>query len=102
MDDLDLELDDVVIFELPSPRHVEAFEDRLRPRWEGWSQRDEPAWLVTAQLNDPAELPALFHDVHELMAELGLATIAFCLDGRVYVLEPAPPPRASDLATRSK
>jgi hypothetical protein len=102
MDDLDLELDDVVIFELPSPRYVEAFEARLRPRWEGWSQRDEPAWLVTARLNATAELPALFHDVQQLMEGLGLATIGYCLDGRVYVLEPDRSSRAADLATRSK
>jgi hypothetical protein len=102
MDDLDLELDDVVIFEMPTPEHVDAFDARLRPRWAGWSQRDEPAWLFTAQLDAGAGLTALFLEVQRLMAELGLAAIRFCLDGRVYDLELAASPSPADLATRSK
>jgi hypothetical protein len=102
MDDLDLELDDVVIFELPTPEHVDVFDARLRPRWEGWSQRDGPAWLFTARLDAKAGLTALFLEVQKLMGELGLAAIRFCLDGRVYDLELAPSSPPADLATRSK
>lgn len=99
MDDLDFELDDSVIFELPTLQHVEAFSDRFRPRWDGWSDSDDPAWLFTAQLEKGADLAPLLREVQELIAELGLDAIRFCLDGRVYLLEAAV---AADLAARSK
>ena len=99
MEDLDLELDDVVLFELPTHEHVEAFCDRIRPRWDGWSDRDEQAWLFAALLNDGNDLAPLLRQAQELVAELGLAAIRFGLDGRLYVLEAA---RSRDLAARSK
>lgn len=34
MDDLGFELDDSVLFELPALRHVKAFSERFRPRWD--------------------------------------------------------------------
>ena len=37
MDDFDFELDDIVMFELPTFPDMEAFCDRFRPRWQGWS-----------------------------------------------------------------
>lgn len=90
MDDLDLELDDVVIFELPTFEDVEAFCERLRPRWEGWSHADEHVWLVTANLGaSRGDLASLFREAQDLLSELGLAAIRYYLDGRVYVLEAA-------------
>jgi hypothetical protein len=102
MEDLDLELDDVVLFELPTHEDVEAFCDRIRPRWEGWSDDDEDLWLVTAQLRRTDDLAPLLRDVQGLIGELGLQSIRFFLDGRVYALEAARPPREADLAARSK
>jgi hypothetical protein len=85
MDDLDFELDDIVIFELPTFEDVEAFCDRFRPRWDGWSHADEQVWLVTADLGEGAgDLASLLRE-----AQLGLPAIRYCLDGRVYVLEAA-------------
>jgi hypothetical protein len=102
MDDLDLELDDVVIFELPTFEDVEAFCDRFRPRWDGWSHVDEQVWLFSVQLQPDADVAGLLRDAQVLVAELGLAAIRFCLDGRIYALEAASPSRAADLAARSK
>jgi hypothetical protein len=87
MDDLDFELDDVVIFELPTLEAVEAFCNRLRPRWDGWSDDDDLMWLFTARLAGGADLAALLREAQEIVAELGLAGTRFCLDGRVYVLD---------------
>ena len=86
MDDLDRELDDVVLFELPRHEDVEAFRDRFRPRWEGWSDSDEPVWLFTVQLEQNSDLVSLLGEARGLVGELGLASIRYCLDGRMYVL----------------
>lgn len=99
MDDLGFELDDSVLFELPALRHVKAFSERFRPRWEGWSDSDEGAWLFSARLEKGRDLAPLLREVQELIAELDLDTIRFCLDGRIYVLEAV---READLAARSK
>lgn len=91
MDDLDFELDDTVLFELPSFAEVEAFCDRLRPRWAGWSDADGEAWLFTARLDRAGgDLPSLMREAQELVGELGLPAVRYCLDGRVYDLEAAP------------
>jgi hypothetical protein len=102
MHDMDLELDDVVVFELPTHEDVEAFRERIRPRWEGWLDADAYLWLFAAQLKNSADLAPLLREARELIAELDLDAIRFCLDGRVYLLDAARPPRESDLATRSK
>lgn len=102
MDDLDLELDDVVLFELPAREDLEAFCDRIRPRWEGWSDADEDVWLFTAQLERSRDLAPLLREVQELIAELGLDAVPFCLDGRAYLLDAARPPGEAGLAPRSK
>jgi hypothetical protein len=96
--DLDLALDDVVLFELPSPEDVEAFRQRIRPRWEGWSDADGELWLFTAQLETSSDLAPLLREVQDLISELGIAAIRFCLDGRIYVLDGIPAERAAELA----
>jgi hypothetical protein len=98
MEDLDLELDEVVLFELPTQKDVEAFRDRLRPRWEGWSDVDEEVWLFTAQLKGGGDLAPLLRAAQELLAELGLEAIRYCVDGRLYMLDAARPRDAADLA----
>jgi hypothetical protein len=88
MDELDLDLDDYVLFELPTMEDVEAFEDRLRPRWPGWSVADDDIWLVAADVTgEPDELPQLFREAQQLLDELGLPDMRFFLDGRVYWLQ---------------
>lgn len=93
MDDYDFE--NTVIFELPAFEDVEAFVDRLRPRWEGWTHADEDLWLFTAHLDGGGELATLLREAQELVAELGLPAIRFCLDGRVYALEAAQAQRSA-------
>jgi len=100
MDDLDRQLDDVVLFELPTREVVQAFHDRLRPRWDGWSDADDDVWLITAQLEGAGDLAVLLRQAEELVVELGLAAIYYCLDGRAYVLEAAPSRAAADLAAQ--
>ena len=96
--DLDLQLDDVVLFELANPEDVEAFRRRIRPRWEGWSDADGDLWLFTAQLEQSRDLAPLLREAQVLISERGLDAIRFCLDGRVYVLDGAPSRRAAEVA----
>ena len=59
MDDLDLQLDDVVLFELPTRELVEAFRRRIRPRWDGWSDTEEDVFLFTAELRESGDVAPL-------------------------------------------
>lgn len=102
MDILEFDLDDTVIFELPTLEDMDAFRNRFRPQWDGWSDADEKAWLFTARLEATSDLAGLLRDAQELLAELELPAIRFCLDGRVYTLEAARPREARDLAAKSK
>ena len=87
MDELEARFDNLVIFELPAFEDVEAFCDRLRPRWSGWSLAEADLWLFTVELNESDDLAALLRGAEELVSELGLAAVRFYLDGRAYVLE---------------
>jgi hypothetical protein len=90
MNELDLQLDDVVLFELPTHADVEAFCDRLRSNWPGWSEADGDVWLFAVDVEDRADdLAPLFRTAQELVGELGLASIRFYLDSRIYHLEAA-------------
>jgi hypothetical protein len=90
MDELDLQLSDIVLFELPSFEATQAFRVRLRSRWPGWSHHDDDGWLFAAELgSEPDALPVLLREAQELLAELDLPAICFVLDSRTYVLEPA-------------
>jgi hypothetical protein len=88
VDELESQLDDLVIFELPAFEDVEAFCDRLRPRWSGWSLADEDLWLFTVDLSrSEDDLSELLRAAQQLVSELGLAAVRFYLDGRAYALE---------------
>jgi hypothetical protein len=101
MDELDLQLSDVVLFELPSFADAQAFRVRLRSRWPGWSHHDEQGWLFAAELGtEPDALPLLLREAQELVAELDLPAICFVLDSRTYVLEPAEPVYERSAKTR--
>ena len=90
MDELDLELSDVVLFELPSYEDSEAFRVHFRPRWSGWSVEDEQVWLFAVELGDSVvELPLLLREAQDLLADRALPAVRFVLDSRIYVLEPA-------------
>ena len=92
MDDLDLQLSEIVLFELPTFAAAQAFRVRLRPRWPGWSHDDEGLWLFAAELGDePDALPTMMREARELIADLELLAIVFVLDGRSYVLPAAEP-----------
>lgn len=82
------ELDDLVVFELPVYADVDTLSERLRPRWRGWTRRDDDVWLVAAELQpDPADLATLLREVEAFVGDVGLLAIRFCLDGRFHVME---------------
>jgi len=92
MDELEIQISDVVLFELPTWEAAQAFRMRLRPRWPGWSHDDEPVWLFAAELSDETDsLALLLREAQALLADLDLPAIVFVLDGRSYVLETGEP-----------
>jgi hypothetical protein len=92
VDEIDTQLSDVVLFELPSFEAAQAFRVRLRPRWPGWSHDEEQLWLFAAELGDETDgLALLLREAQEVLAEQELLAIVFVLDGRSYVLAAAEP-----------
>jgi hypothetical protein len=92
VDELDLPLSEIVLFELPTFEAAQAFRVRLRPRWPGWSHDDEGLWLFAAELDDESDtLALLLREAQDLLADLELLAIVFMLDGRSYVLPEAEP-----------
>jgi hypothetical protein len=92
VDALDLQLSEIVLFELPSFEAAQAFRVGLRPRWPGWSHNDEELWLFAAELGDEADaLALLLREAQELIADLDLLAVVFVVDGRSYVLPAAEP-----------
>jgi hypothetical protein len=92
VDEIELQLSDVVLFELPTFEAAQAFRVRLRSRWLGWSHEDDPVWLFAAELGNEADgLALLLREAQAVLADLDLAAIVFCLDGRTYVLDAAEP-----------
>jgi hypothetical protein len=92
VDEIELQLSDIVLFELPTFRAAQAFRVRLRSRWPGWSHEDDPVWLFAAELGGEADgLALLLREAQEVLADLDLPAIVFSLDGRTYVLDAAEP-----------
>jgi len=92
MDELEFQISDVVLFELPTFEAAQAFRVQMRPRWPGWSHNDEPVWLFAAELGGEAEdLAVLLREAQAVVSDLDLPAIVFCLDGRSYVLDAAEP-----------
>ncbi|HEY7421382.1 MAG TPA: hypothetical protein VH541_05165 [Gaiellaceae bacterium] len=92
MNELDIQLSEIVLFELPSFEAAQAFRVSLRPRWAGWSHNDEGLWLFAAELGDePDAVALLLREAQELLADLDLLAVVFVLDGRSYVLPAAEP-----------
>ena len=95
MDEFEAQLSNLVIFELPTFEDVEAFCERFRPQWSGWSLVEPDLWLFTVELCRSDDLSPLLGGAQQLLAELGLAAIRVFLDGRAYVLEARPRPAAA-------
>ena len=88
MYELDLQLDDMVLFELPTVECSAAFTVQLRSRWPGWATHDPGGWLFSAELQGgEGELARLLREAQDLLEELGVPEVQFCLDGRLYTLE---------------
>jgi hypothetical protein len=92
VDELDFQLSDIVLFELPTFQVAQAFRVRLRSRWPGWSHDDQELWLFAAELGDEADaLALLLREAQEVLADLDLLGVVFVVDGRSYVLSAAEP-----------
>ncbi len=90
MNQLDSQLSDVILFELPTFEAAQAFRLGLRPRWPGWSHDDDGLWLFAAEIGGETDgLALLLREAQEQLAELDLLAIVFVLDGRSYVLAAA-------------
>jgi hypothetical protein len=103
MYELDVQLDDLVLFELPTVECSAAFTVRLRSSWPGWATHDPGGWLFAAELQGgEGELARLLREAQNLLEELGVPAIRFYLDGRIYLLEPQRRPvHAADAVTSS-
>jgi hypothetical protein len=92
VEQLDSQLSDVLLFELPTFEAAQAFRVNLRPRWPGWSHDDDGLWLFAAEVGEETDgLALLLREAQELLAELDLLAIVFVLDGRSYVLAATEP-----------
>jgi hypothetical protein len=92
VEQLDSQLSDVLLFELPTFGAAQAFRVNLRPRWPGWSHDDDGLWLFAAEVGAETDgLALLLREAQELLAELDLLAIVFVLDGRSYVLAATEP-----------
>jgi len=92
MDEFEVQLSDVVLFELPTFEAAQAFRVRLRSRWPGWSHDDDQVWLFAAELGaEVDDLALLLREAQELLAELGVPAVVFVLDGRSYILDRSEP-----------
>lgn len=92
MDELDLQLSEILLFELPTFAAAQAFRVRLRQRWPGWSHDDEGLWLFAAEIGpEPDALALLLREAQQLVTDLDLLAVVFVLDGRSYVLAAAEP-----------
>jgi hypothetical protein len=88
MDEFEVQISDVVLFELPTFEAAQAFRVRLRSRWPGWSHDDDQVWLFAAELGaEVDDLALLLREAQELLAELGVPAVVFVLDGRSYILD---------------
>ena len=88
MYDLDLQLDDILLFELPTLACNAVFSLQFRSRWPGWSAHDDTGWLFAVELDGGDDgLAVLLREAQGLLRELALPEIQFYLDGRVYTLE---------------
>ena len=85
--DDDVAMSDLVLFELPRIAAVDLFCAALRPRWRGWVTVDGDVWLVAAELGpEEGDLASLLREAQAATDDLGLGTVTFCLDDRVYCL----------------
>jgi hypothetical protein len=82
------ELNETLIFELPSRIQADALCERLRPRWHCDAYDCDEIVLVAAELRPHADdLGVLLRAAKLWAADSALPLMRFHLDGRSYVLE---------------
>ena len=84
-------LHEVVLFDIAGVRAVDELRERLQAHRLVWLHEREGAQLVAASLRtEPGDLAALLRIVEAWIAERGLASMRFELDGRSYALRVRP------------
>ena len=87
----DTALDEVVLFDIAGVRAVDELCERLRADRLVWVHEREDTRLVAASLRtESGDLAALLRIVEAWVAERGLASMRFELDGRSYALRVRP------------
>lgn len=82
------ELNETLVFELPSVTQGESLCERLRPRWHVDSYDCGDVVLVASELRPSADdLAVLLRAVKLWALDSTVALLRFHLDGRAYVLE---------------
>jgi len=82
------ELNETLVFELPSSARAQDLCERLRPRWHCDSYECADVVLVAAELRPRADdLGLLLRAVKLWAGDAAMALIRFHLDGRSYILE---------------
>lgn len=82
------ELNETLVFELPSWARAQDLRERLRTRWHCDSYDCGDVVLVAADLRPRADdLGVLLRTVKLWAGDAGIALMRFHLDGRSYVLE---------------
>jgi hypothetical protein len=96
MEDDALELNDLLLFEIPAYADVDQLHARIRPRWRGWTTCDDDVWLVAAEVKaDADDLAPLLREVEAYVAATELLAIRYWLDGRAHIMEAAALERAA-------
>lgn len=82
------ELNETLVFELPSWARAQGLRERLRPRWHCDSYDCGDVVLVAAELRPRADdLGVLLRAVKLWASDAAMPLLRFHLDGRSYVLE---------------
>jgi hypothetical protein len=81
------ELNDSVIFEIPTHAHAKRLVARLRESWRCDIDFDGPMWSVVAELGlDRSDLAVLLREVVGWLEVSGLGALRVRVDGREYIL----------------
>jgi hypothetical protein len=85
---MDLQLTEIVLFELPGSLAAQRLLRELATERLAWLQDGESAAVVGALLSpDPLDFARLLRDTQAWLDRSGLAAIRYEVDGRTYVLE---------------
>jgi hypothetical protein len=80
-------LNEIVLFELPTPLHADRLMDHVGSARFAWRQPDGAALVGVLLTSDALDLAELLRSVQAWLHRIGLPAIRFEVDGRSYLLE---------------